>query len=67
MGGLFSETELIIDPREAIASLPDYLSEKYNVHFTWNRNVNAVEKNKVWIGEDFMQADIICICSGADF
>ncbi len=67
MGGLVSETELIIDPREAIASLPDYLSEKYSVHFTWNRNVNAVEKNKVWMGEDFMQADIICICSGADF
>ena len=67
LGGLFSETELIIDPREAIASLPVYLSEKYNVHFVWNKNVNAVETHKVWMGEEFMQADIICICSGADF
>lgn len=67
IGGLFSETELIIDPREAIASLPAYLSEKYNLHFVWNKNVSAVEKHKVWMGDEFMQADIICICSGADF
>lgn len=67
IGGLFSETEMIIDPREAIALLPAYLSEKYNVHFVWNKNVNAVERNKVWMGEEFIQADIICVCSGADF
>ena len=29
--------------------------------------MNAVEKNKVWMGEEFMEADIICVCSGADF
>ncbi len=67
IGGLFSNTELIIDPREAIESLPGYLSQKYNVHFVWNKNVNAVETNKVWMGEEFIQADVICICSGADF
>ncbi|MEO6289093.1 MAG: FAD-dependent oxidoreductase, partial [Ginsengibacter sp.] len=67
MGALFSETELIIDPREGIAALPAYLSRKYNVHFVWNKNVNAVETNKVWMGEEFLQADLVCICSGADF
>ena len=67
LGGLFSEAEMIIDPREAIGLLPVYLSEKYRVHFVWNKAVTAVEKNKVWIGDEFMQADIICVCSGADF
>lgn len=67
IGGLFSPVEMIIDPREAIAQLPVYLSERHRVHFVWNKTVNAVEKNKVWMGEEFMQADIICICSGADF
>jgi FAD dependent oxidoreductase TIGR03364 len=67
IGGLFSETEMIIDPREAIALLPAYLSQNHRVHFVWNKAVNAVEKNKVWIGKEFMEADIICICSGADF
>jgi FAD dependent oxidoreductase TIGR03364 len=46
-GGLFSATELIIDPREAIASLPTYLHENHGVHFYWNKHVNAVEQNKV--------------------
>ncbi|MEO8111209.1 MAG: TIGR03364 family FAD-dependent oxidoreductase [Ginsengibacter sp.] len=67
IGGLFSETELIIDPREAVSLLPAYLSEKYNVHFIWNKNVSAVETNKVWMGEEFLQADLVCVCSGADF
>ncbi|HEY8660706.1 MAG TPA: TIGR03364 family FAD-dependent oxidoreductase [Hanamia sp.] len=67
IGGLFSATEMIIDPREAIATLPKYLYENHDVHFMWNKNVNAVEKNKVWMGTEFLEADIICICSGADF
>ena len=67
MGGLFSETEMIIDPREAIGVLPAYLSGSHQVHFVWNKAVSAVERNKVWMGKEFMQADIICICSGADF
>lgn len=67
IGGLFSETEMIIDPREAVALLPAYLSRNHGVHFVWNKVVNAVEKNKVWMGKEFMEADIICICSGADF
>ena len=67
IGGLFSETEMIIDPREAIGLLPAYLSENHGVHFVWNKSVNAAERNKVWMGEQFLQADIICICSGSDF
>ena len=67
MGGLFSKTELIIDPREAIAALPLYLTEIHNIHFIWNKNAVAVENNKVIIGNETIVADIICICSGADF
>lgn len=67
IGGLFSKTELIIDPREAIAALPLYLTEIHNVHFIWNKNVVAVENNKVIMGDETIQADIICICSGVDF
>jgi FAD dependent oxidoreductase TIGR03364 len=67
IGGLFSASEMIIDPREAIALLPSYLSENHQVHFVWNKTVSAVVKNKIWMGEEFMGADIICVCSGADF
>ncbi len=67
MGGLFSKTEMIIDPREAMAALPVYLSENHNVHFIWNANVTAIENNTVRFGNQTRQADMIYICSGADF
>lgn len=67
IGGLFSNTEMIIDPRQAMEALPVYLTEKYNIHFIWNANVTAVSKNSVKFGSKMMQADVICVCSGADF
>lgn len=67
IGGLFSNTEMIIDPRQAMETLPVYLTEKYNIHFIWNANVTAVSKNSVKFGSKMMQADVICVCSGADF
>lgn len=66
-GGLYSNTELIVDPREAIARIPDYLSEYLDVTFLWGRTVTAVETGAVYIGNMKMQADLICICSGPDF
>ncbi len=67
LGGLYSSTELIVDPREAIASIPSYLHEYMDVKFIWGKQVNAVQQGAVWIGDEKMEADIICICSGADF
>ncbi len=65
-GGLFSETESIVDPRVAIGHMPAYLSEKYGVQFIWNRLITRVEPNKIWSGENWMQADLIFICSGSE-
>jgi FAD dependent oxidoreductase TIGR03364 len=67
IGGLFSKTEMILDPREAMAALPVYLSENHHIHFVWNANVTAIGKNNIKYGSKMMQADVICICSGADF
>ncbi|RXK59352.1 TIGR03364 family FAD-dependent oxidoreductase [Lacibacter luteus] len=67
-GGLYSADELIVDPREAIASLPGYLESVYNVEFYWNKCVSYIADNTVYIGnEEDYEADIIFICSGADF
>lgn len=67
IGGLYSDTEMIVDPREAIASIPSYLNEYLDVRFIWGKQVNAVETGKVYIGSEIMAADLVCICSGADF
>jgi len=67
LGGLYSDTEMIIDAREAIGVIPQYLSEYLDVKFTWNKTVTQVAPGKIYINKEIMQADIICICSGADF
>lgn len=68
LGGLYSADELIVDPREAIASLPGYLQEQYEVTFHWGKCVSYVADNTVYIGNDEeYETDIIFICSGSDF
>ncbi len=67
LGGLYSATETIIDPREAIAKVPVYLNEKHGVKFMWGKAVTNVEEGMLWMGEEYLQADLICVCSGADF
>jgi FAD dependent oxidoreductase TIGR03364 len=67
MGALRSEDEAIIDPREGIRKLPAYLSEKYNVQFIWGTAITSVTSNAAFAGKTKYSADMICVCSGADF
>lgn len=68
LGGLFSADEMLIDPREAIGALPQYLENKYSVEFYWNKCVSYIADQTAYIGmEEAHEADIIFVCSGADF
>lgn len=68
LGGLYSDDELIVDPRQAIAALPAYLAEKYGVEFFWGKCVSYIADNTAYIGnEEEHEADLIMICSGTDF
>lgn len=67
-GGLYSADELIVDPREAIAALPGYLESTFDIQFYWNKCVSYIADNTVYIGnEEEYEADLVFICSGADF
>jgi D-hydroxyproline dehydrogenase subunit beta len=68
LGGLWSPTELCVDPREAIASTADWLRERHGVEFHFNTLVRAVDERGVETadGRRFGAARTI-ICSGADF
>jgi len=65
--GLFSSDETIIDPREGIKNLPAYLKSYYNIDIIWGTAVTNVTTNTVWSFKTKYNADVICICSGADF
>ncbi|MEJ0082127.1 MAG: hypothetical protein WDM78_14570 [Puia sp.] len=67
LGGLFSREELIIDPREAIALLPEYFQSALNIQFNWGKAVTAVSSGYITSGSERFNADIIFICSGSDF
>jgi FAD dependent oxidoreductase TIGR03364 len=68
LGGLYSADEMLVDPREAIAAIPAYLEEKYDVEFYWSNCVSYIAEQTVYVGqEDSYEADIIIVCSGADF
>jgi FAD dependent oxidoreductase TIGR03364 len=64
---LWSSTEVIVDPREAIDKLPILLQNKYGIQFYFNHAVSRIENGKVYIGKKIYDADIIFVCSGADF
>lgn len=67
-GGLFSADEVIVDPRQAIRNLPQWLKENFSVEFIWDTTVVGVRSGSIITGErKRYEADLIMVCSGADF
>lgn len=65
-GALWSEEEMIVEPRVAIGQVAKYLQE-IGVVFHYNTAISRVEHPKVFSGNRTWEADEIYICSGADF
>lgn len=66
-GSLFSPDEMIVDSPKAIKALANLLMEKHGVQFMWNSHVNAVQTDKVWVGNRIIECDEIFVCTGPDF
>ncbi len=66
-GGFFSADEVIVDPREAIRTIPDYFAETLDIKFRFFSSVTRVEHPYVWCGVQRFEADEVYICSGPDF
>ncbi|MEO6233438.1 MAG: TIGR03364 family FAD-dependent oxidoreductase [Ferruginibacter sp.] len=68
IGGLYSSEEIIVDPRESIAKLPGYFNEKFGIEFYWGKCITYISDHTIYIGnEEEYEADVIFVCSGADF
>lgn len=67
LGALYSATELTVDPREIVGSLPRFLAEQYGVRFFFNTAVQKVEKSLVHAGDQSWRAEAVIIASGDDF
>lgn len=67
-GGLFSPTELCVNPRTAIASIAKWLSSTCSVSFAFGTTITHVEPGHVRAADDQRwNCDCIVVCNGADF
>ncbi len=66
-GGLWSPTEICIDPRQVIALLPDWLHQQYGVEFEFGTTITGYDHPTVSAGRRSWQAGQLYVCSGEDF
>ncbi|MCE7061589.1 TIGR03364 family FAD-dependent oxidoreductase [Dyadobacter sp. CY343] len=67
LGSLYSEDEMIVDPREAIAAIPGYLEATFGITFIWNTAISEINFPQAVSGTKSWSADEIYVCSGQDF
>lgn len=66
-GALFSPIELLINPKEALNALIDFLHTRYNVHFEFNTVVTAIDAPFIVAGGQKSEAERAIVCCGSDF
>lgn len=66
-GSLYSPDEMIVDPGEAMSKIPLWLTERYGVEFFWGKTVTDISYPSVYAGRMSWEADLIFVCTGADF
>jgi len=67
LGALWSNTELTVDPRQMIQSLPTFLARRYNVQFFFGTAVTAIEPPILYSGNGQWHAETVIVCNGDDF
>jgi FAD dependent oxidoreductase TIGR03364 len=67
LGALWSNTELTVDPRQILQSLPTFLARRYNVQFFFGTAVTAIEPPILYSGNGQWHAETVIVCNGDDF
>src|SRR5215467_2681870 len=67
LGGLWSETEITVDPRLILSSLPEYLNRKYGVQLRYGTAVTSIELPRIKAGAEEWRTDYAIVCGGDDF
>lgn len=67
LGGLWSDAECTVDPRQILQQLPAFLEERYGVRFIFGAAVHSIAAPKIEAGDGQWEADTVIVCSGEDF
>jgi len=66
-GALWSDTEMLVDPREATGKLPEFLQKKYKVEFHFGTAITHVDGKYLYSFDNQWIAKEVYVCSGSDF
>jgi FAD dependent oxidoreductase TIGR03364 len=67
IGAVWSSTELTVDPRQVLQSLPAFLAERFGVQFFFGALVTGIDAPAIETSIGRWRADTIIVCSGDDF
>jgi FAD dependent oxidoreductase TIGR03364 len=68
LGGLYSPTELAVNPPAAVRRLPAWLAERFGVRFEFSTAISHVASGELRAAaSQTFRADRVLVCSGADF
>lgn len=65
LGSLFSETEMLVDPREVPSKLIQWLQAEFGVQFHFQSAVRAIEEQTLWVGAESFPFEQLYVCCGA--
>jgi D-hydroxyproline dehydrogenase subunit beta len=67
LGALWSPTEINVDPRQALWTLPGWLEREHGVQFRFGEAVNAISMPAIETKSERWTVSEVFVCSGADF
>jgi FAD dependent oxidoreductase TIGR03364 len=67
LGGLYSSTEVNVDPRQALPAIQQWLMRELEVEYWFNAAAIACRQGEVWLTHQMIFADEIYIATGSDF
>ncbi len=67
IGGLWSQTECVVNPREAVRRIPIWLREKFGLALCFGQRVKEILLPKVITSLETWNVDKVIVCSGAEF
>lgn len=66
-GAMWSSTECIVNPREAIRRIPLWLQEKFGLILRFENQVQEIALPKVRTSKETWSVEKVIVCNGADF
>ena len=67
LGALWSPTEINVDPRQALWTLPTWLEKDWSVTFRFGETVNSIAMPNIETKSERWTVSEVVVCSGQDF